>query len=66
MIYLIIKEVTFENLESSFYVQDQTDDIDIAEDKLRGYRLINTSPRTSYTIVKYQKPFVLTKEMRVA
>ena len=52
MIYLIIKEVTFENLESSFYVQDQTDDIDIAEDKLRGYRLINTSPRTSYTILK--------------
>jgi hypothetical protein len=59
MTYLIIKEVTFENIESSFYVQDQTDDIDIAEDKLRGYRLINTSPRTSYTIVKYQKPLCI-------
>jgi hypothetical protein len=66
MTYLIIKEVTFENIESSFYVQDQTDDIDIALDKLRGYQLINTSPRTSYTIVKHQPPLLLTEEMRVA
>ena len=66
MTYLIIKEVTFENIESSFYVQDQTDDIDIAEDKLRGYRLINTDKDRTYHIIKFHETLVLTKEMRVA
>jgi hypothetical protein len=66
MTYLIIKESKFENIESSFYVEDQTDDIDIALDKLRGYQLINTNPRYSYTIVKHQPPLLLTEEMRVA
>ena len=64
--YLIIEKIKYKLSPDSYYVKDTSKDIDIAEDKLRGYNLINTSPRTSYTIVKYQKPFVLTKEMRVA
>ena len=43
-----------------------TTDIDIADDKLRGYILINTNPKESYTILKHEKSLVLTEEMRVA
>tara|TARA_B110000211_G_scaffold41315_1_gene42891 strand:+ start:433 stop:633 length:201 start_codon:yes stop_codon:yes gene_type:complete len=66
MTYLIIRETEYINIENSFHVIDQTTDIDIADDKLRGYILINTNPKESYTILKHENPLVLTEEMRVA
>ena len=41
MMYLIIKEITFQNLNSVFDVVNFTNDIDKANDMLQGYNLIN-------------------------
>jgi len=64
--YLIIKKVKFNLCPDSYFVQDTTSDVDIAEDKLRGYNLINTDKQTSYHIVKFQETLVLTEAMRIA
>ena len=63
MIYLIIREVPFKNVDSLFSVCSFTTDIDKANDMLQGYKLINKEDNVLYTIVKYETPLVLTKEM---
>jgi len=64
--YLIIKKVKFYGVPDSYFVQDQTSDVDIAEDKLRGYKLINTDKQTSYHVIKFREAFILTEEMKIA
>ena len=61
MIYLIIKEIDYENMENSYRVMDFATDIDKANDMLQGYKLIEKQDNVSYSIVKYEKPLVLTK-----
>ena len=66
MIYLIIKETDYENLDNSYRVMDYTSDVDKANDMLQGYNLIEKETNVYYTIVKYEqsgKPLVLTKEV---
>ena len=63
MMYLIIKEITFQNLNSVFDVVNFTNDIDKANDMLQGYNLINKEDNVIYTLVKYEQPLKLTKEM---
>ena len=63
MMYLIIQETTFKNVDSLFNVINFTDDIDKANDMLQGYNLINKESNVFYTLVKYETPLVLTKEM---
>ena len=63
MIYLIIKEIDFENMENTYRVMDFATDIDKANDMLQGYKLIEKQDNVSYSIVKYEKPLVLTKEV---
>ena len=63
MIYLIIKETDYENLDNSYRVMDYTSDVDKANDMLQGYKLIEKDERVSYSIVKYETPLVLTKEV---
>ena len=65
MMYLIIKEITFQNLNSVFDVVNFTNDIDKANDMLQGYNLINKEDNVFYTLVKYEQPLKLTKEMEV-
>ena len=65
MIYLIIKEITFQNLISVFDVVNFTNDIDKANDMLQGYNLINKEDNVFYTLVKYEQPLILKKEMEV-
>ena len=65
MMYLIIKEITFENLNSVFDVVNFTNDIDKANDMLQGYNLINKEDNVFYTLVKYEQPLILKKEMEV-
>ena len=65
MMYLIIKEITFKNLDSVFDVINFTNDIDKANDMLQGYNLINKEDNVIYTLVKYEQPLKLTKEMEV-
>ena len=63
MQYLIIREIEYQNLENSFDVMNQTTDINKANDMLQGYTLINKDKDTTYSIVKYETPLVLTQEV---
>ena len=63
MQYLIIREVQYERLDNSFDVINQTTDINKANDMLQGYNLINKDEDTTYSIVKYESPLVLTQEV---
>ena len=66
MMYLIIREIDYDTLENSYDVMNQTTDINKANDMVQGYNLINKREDTTYSIVKYESPLVLTKEMEVA
>ena len=63
MMYLIIQETKFANMDSVYYVCNFTNDLDKANDMLQGYNLINKKEDIVYTIVKYEQPLKLTKEM---
>ena len=63
MIYLIIKETTFTNIDSVYYVCNFTNDIDKANDMLQGYKLVEKNKDVFYSIVRYETPLVLTKEV---
>ena len=63
--YLIIQETTFKNVDSIFNGINFTNDIDKANNMLQGYNLINKEDNVFYTLVKYETPLVLTKEMEV-
>ena len=63
MQYLIIREIEYHNIDNSFDVMNQTTDINKANDMLQGYNLINKDKDTTYSIVKYESPLVLTQEV---
>ena len=63
MQYLIIREIEYYNIDNSFDVMNQTTDINKANDMLQGYQLINKDKDTTYSIVKYESPLVLTQEV---
>ena len=63
MQYLIIQETYYENMENTYRVVDNTSDIDKANDMLQGYNLIEKDDNVVYSIVKYEQPLKLTKEM---
>ena len=63
MQYLIIREIEDHNIDNSFDVMNQTTDINKANDMLQGYTLINKDKDTTYSIVKYETPLVLTQEV---
>ena len=63
MMYLIIKETTFTNIDSVYYVCNFTNDIDKANDMLQGYKLVEKNKDVFYSIVRYETPLVLTKEV---
>ena len=63
MMYLIIQETKFANMDSVYYVCNFTNDLDKANDMLQGYNLINKEDNVIYTLVKYEQPLKLTKEM---
>ena len=62
MMYLIIQETTFKNIDSVFQVINFTNDIDKANDMLQGYNLINKNEDVVYSIVKYEQPLKLERE----
>ena len=63
--YLIIQETKFANLDSVYYVCNFSTDLDKANDMLQGYNLINKKEDVVYSIVKYEQPLILKKEMEV-
>ena len=61
--YLIIKEIKLSNT-SIFNVVSFTDNFDKANDMLQGYNLIEKDNKNVvYSIIKYEQPLKLTKEM---
>ena len=63
MMYLIIKEKIYDGLENSYFVVNQTTDIDKANNMVQGYNLIKTDDTILYSISKYEQPLVLTEEV---
>ena len=61
--YLIIQETKFANMDSVYYVCNFTTDLDKANDMLQGYNLIEKEENVVYSLVKYEQPLKLTKEM---
>ena len=55
MMYLIIKEITFKNIDSVYDVCNFTNDEDKANNMLQGYNLINKEDNVVYSIVKYEQ-----------
>ena len=62
MMYLILKEIKLSNT-SIYNVVSFTDNLDKANDILQGYNLIEKEENVVYSIVKYEQPLKLTKEM---
>ena len=63
MIYLIIKETDYENMDNTYRVMDYSNNLDKANDMLQGYKLVEKNKNVSYTILKYEKPLILEKEV---
>ena len=63
MMYLIIQETTYENIDSLYNVINYTNDLDKANDMLQGYKLVEKNKDVSYSIVKYETPLILEKEV---
>jgi len=63
--YLIIQETKFDNVDNLFNVINFTNDLDKANDMLQGYNLIKKENNVVYTLVKYEQPLKLTKEMEI-
>jgi len=60
--YLIIKETKFTD-DSMYQVVNFTDNLDKANDMLQGYNLINKEEKVVYSIVKYEQPLKLEREV---
>ena len=63
MIYFIIKERHYSNINNSYDIVASSKDIDVINDKLRGYQLINDDKNDAYSIVRYESPLLLTEEV---
>ena len=63
MMYLIIKERHYDNIENSYDIVASSKDIDVINDKLRGYQLINDDKDHTYSVVRYESPLLLTEEV---
>ena len=63
MMYLIIQETKFDNIDNLFNVINFSTDLDKANDMLQGYNLIEKDKDVVYSIVRYEQPLKLTKEM---
>jgi len=60
--YLIIKEIKLSS-NSLYDVCNFTDNLDKANDMLQGYNLINKEDSVVYSLVKYEQPLILKKEV---
>ncbi len=63
MMYLILKERHYSNIENSYDIVASSKDIDVINDKLRGYQLINDDKDHTFSIVRYESPLLLKEEV---
>ena len=62
MMYLIIKETTYKNIDSVYEVCNFTTDENKAQDMLQGYRLVEKDDSVFYTLIKYEQPLKIERE----
>ena len=63
MMYLILKERHYSNIDNAYDIVASSTDIDTINDKLKGYQLINDDKNNTYSIVRYESPLLLTEEV---
>ena len=63
MIYFIIKEHHYSNIDNSYDIVASSKEVDVINDKLRGYQLINDDKNDVYSIVRYESPLLLNEEV---
>ena len=63
MMYLILKETSFDSIDSIYDICNFTISIDKANDMLQGYKLVEKAKNVQYSILRYEQPLKLTKEM---
>ena len=61
--YLIIKETKFDSIDNIYQVINFTTDLNKANDMLQGYNLIEKEENVVYSIVKYEQPLKLEREV---
>ena len=62
MMYLIIQENRFDNIDNLYNVINFTNNLEKANDMLQGYKLVEKNEDVSYSIVKYETPLILERE----
>ena len=60
MMYLILKERHYSNIDNAYDIVASSTDIDTINDKLKGYQLINDDKNNTYSRVSYESPVLLT------
>ena len=63
MTYLILKHTPYEYIKDSYDIVSATDNLDEANNKVQGYRMINEDKNISFSILKYEPPLILTEEV---
>ena len=63
MTYLILKHTPYEYINDSYDIVSATDNLDEANNKVQGYRMINEDKNISFSILKYEPPLILTEEV---
>ena len=58
MMYLIIQETKFANIDSLYNVINYTNNLDKANDMLQGYKLVEKNNDVFYYIIKYEEPLI--------
>ena len=63
MQYLILKHTPYEYINDSYDIVSATDNLDEANNKVQGYRMINEDKNISFSMLKYEPPLILTEEV---
>jgi hypothetical protein len=58
-----MKHTPYEYINDSYDIVSSTDNLDEANNKVQGYRMINENKNISFSILKYEPPLILTEEV---
>ena len=61
--YLIIREIEYDTFENDYSVLGSADNMESANKLLDAHKLINKRENTNFTIVKFETPLILKKEV---
>ena len=61
--YLIIREIEYDTFENDYSVLGSAENVKSADKLLDAHNLINTRENTNFSIVKFETPLILKKEV---